>query len=133
MPVPEFMSPEHVAQMNVLLGESVELREMATALGRRWALTYRLERAPSGIEHWTIEASDKGVRFILGEPTPPSDVTLRTSWTATMQMALAEREGRELPTPEVEITGDGAALAVLQPVLEIARGIATIEARIPEV
>ena len=133
MSVPEFMSSEHVAQMNVLLRESTELLASVAPLGRRRALTYRLERAPSGIEYWTFEASDQGVRFILGVPPSPSDVILRTNWTATMQVALAEREGRELPMPEVEITGDVAALAVLQPVLEVARSIATVETRIPEV
>ncbi|MGC2977970.1 hypothetical protein ACPUD8_19985 [Brevibacterium sp. FAM 25378] len=133
MLIPEFMSPEHVAQMNDRLRESTELLANVTSLGRRRALTYRLERAPSGIEYWTFEASDHGVRFILGVPTLPSDVTLHTSWTTAMQVALAEREGRELPTPEVEITGDVAALAVLQPVLEAARSIATVETRIPEV
>ncbi|PXY23349.1 hypothetical protein BAY59_27095 [Prauserella coralliicola] len=133
MQIPEFMSPDHVAQMNRLLADSVAVKEAAAAFGGTHSLTYRLDGAPSGVEYWTFEISPTGARFLLGPPATTPDATVSVDWTTMMRSARAEREGREVPAPDAQVSGDAAMMARLQEVVEIARTIATVDSRIPEV
>lgn len=133
MHVPEFMSSDHVSQMNRLLADSVVVKESAAALGGRHALTYQLEAGPNGVEYWTFEVAPDGARFLLDAPTNPPDVTLSFDWTEMMRTARALQEGRDAKPATPEITGDPEMLVKLQHVLEVARTVATIRSHIAEV
>lgn len=133
MHVPEFMSADHVSQMNLLLRDSVAVHQAAAALGGRHALTYRLEAAPTGVEYWTFEVTADGARFHLDAPTSPPDVMLSADWTEMMRTSRALQEGREVEPVVPEMTGDPEMFAKLQQVLEIAGTVATIRSHIAEV
>lgn len=133
MAIPEFMSPDHVAQMNELLARSPAVQAAAASLGGDHTMTYQLHNAPSGVEYWTIEVSPRGLRFVLGPPTSPSDVTVSADWAATMRSAQAQRDGAEETPVGSEVSGDPEVLTRLQPVIEVARTVATVDSRIPSV
>lgn len=133
MPLPEFMSPDHVAQMNRLLSGSSAVRAAAASLGSTYTMTYQLLDAPHGTEYWTIEISPSGMQFLLGAPKSPSDVTITSDWATTMRSAQAQKDGRAEADPDVQVSGDPALMARMDRVLEIARTEATVESRIPGV
>lgn len=130
---PTFMSPEHVAAMNLALAGSAEVREACRALARSGTVHYRLSGGPDGFVDWTVAVSPDGLSFGLESPTE-ADVVIESGYAEMVRSARAAREDRTPPTAEPPvITGDTNFVRDLSPVLALARSVATVEVEFPDV
>jgi hypothetical protein len=125
-----FMSQEHVDRMNALLVDSVEVLAACAHLPRPFAMAYRLADGPDGhVVHWRMSFGET-VRFdLLGEP---ADVVLAGDWQRMIRASSAGRDG-EVVDPGLTVEGDATLLKQVGPVLEVARGVATLPVHFPEV
>ena len=130
MPKPDFMSPEHVRQMNRLLGASADVAAACAALDRDYVLAYELKDGPHGTAHWVLRFDRSlGASFSL-EPPVSSDVTYVGDWSAMVRAAWAAREGVALD-PEVQVRGDSSALASIADAFTAAQTVATVPVEFP--
>ncbi|RII20474.1 hypothetical protein DSC45_04540 [Streptomyces sp. YIM 130001] len=130
MSKPDFMSPEHVRQMNRLLGASADVAAACAALDRDYVLTYELSDGPHGTEHWVMRFDRRlGVSFSLESP-PASDVTYVGDWSAVVRAAGAAREGVALD-PAIRVRGDSSVLAHVADAFTAAQTVATVPVEFP--
>ena len=126
----EFMSQEHVDRMNALIESSAEVRTASAQLSAPRTLAYRLIDGPGGADvHWRVACRDT-VRFSLDDG--PADVVLVGDWAQMIRSSRAARDGAVVD-PGLRVEGDPSVLAEVGPVLEVARTVATIDVRFPEV
>jgi hypothetical protein len=125
------MSQEHVDAMNALLRDSELVREACRALPTPRTWTYELAGGPGGqVVNWTVRFADT-VEFSLGKPAGRADVVFTGDWARMMRATKAARAGRALDAGAT-VAGDGVVLAMSRPVLEVARGVATLPVDFPD-
>lgn len=126
----EFMSPEHVAEMNRRLAASDEVRAAAAKLPQTYVMLYRLHDGPDGgYVFWSTEFSpSKGVTFGLEERT--ADLVLNADWRGTVNASAAAREGREIENDVVAL-GDFDMVNVIAEVFTVSREVATVDVTFP--
>ncbi len=128
----EFMSQEHVDEMNRLLALDPDILAQAALLTRDWRLIYRLRRGPGGDPvYWAMTFTPSGVSYSLGD-VENADLTLRADWKQTIESSKAAREGRTLEH-DVTAEGDPSMLEACGAVFARARQVVDIDVTFPEV
>lgn len=126
----EFMSQEHVDEMNRLLALDPEIKAQSATLTRDYRLLYRLRRGPGGDPvYWTMTFTPSGVTYSL-EEIDNADLTLRADWGQTIESSKAAKEGRTLEH-DVTAEGDPDMLTAVGAVFARARQVADIEVTFP--
>lgn len=132
MPVPAFMSREHVQQMNRLLEESSEVAAACRALERDYVVAYELSDGPDGAVFWVMRFDRRtGVKFSLAPPQD-ADVTYVGDWAEAIQAGRAAREGRSFE-PSMQLRGDTSVLATVADAYAAAQQAATVPVQFPDV
>lgn len=124
------MSSEHVDAMNAILETCEPVREKCAALDKPMSMAYVLRDGPDGDPvYWTCTLTDT-FRFAL-EPNPQADVTFVGDWKQMIRASAGGRDGQQID-PGVTIEGDENAVAIIGPIMETARAVATVSVDFPE-
>lgn len=132
MSKPEFMSRDHVDEMNEILMSAPEVLAASRGLERRYALCYELSDGPAGEGVcWSMVFSPRtGVRMGLDRPQRP-DLVIRSDWAETIRSAMAQRRGDSYE-PAVELEGDPEVMEKVGPAYAAAQRVASIDVTFPE-
>jgi len=128
-----FMSAPHVALMNARLEASAVVRQACAELSADATIGYRLRDEDTGaLVSWQMRFSRRdGIRFALGEPDSPSDMTLVTGYWKMLDAVKAQRRN-EPADPGIQVEGDAAVFARVGPVFALAQSVATVPVIFPE-
>lgn len=128
----EFMSAEHVAEMNRLLERDEATRRACRELDRPYLMLYELRHRPETV-YWAISFDPtKGVRFALERPQQPPDLVIRGDYAESIRATAAAKSGSDVQMPW-QHDGDVSAIELLAPILEKARLAATVETHMPDI
>ena len=128
-----FMSPEHVAHMNVLLAADPASKAACATFDRRWDIVYELSHGAETV-WWTMRFDPvDGVSFLLETPTQPGDVVFHGEYKAvidSMRRMKAGDKDAQLPLTQ---SGNADAMAVIAPAYGAAHAAAAIHTEFPSV
>jgi hypothetical protein len=127
-----FMSPEHVAAMNELLAVDSDSLAECAKLPRPYWFVHELDDAGRTI-WWSMEFNpDRGVSFSLSPPPEgaAADILMRGSYWEVVEATRRGKAGEQVPYPAT-MEGNPQAMVDITPAFEVAKRVATLEARFP--
>jgi hypothetical protein len=128
-----FMSPEHVAHMNVLLASDAVSKAACVQLDRRYDMVYELNYGIQTV-WWTMRYDPAdGVSFNLETPQKPGDIVFRGDYAAVLDTMSRMKAGdKDLQLPLTQ-SGDAGVFALIAPAYTAAHAAAAIHTEIPVV